>query len=144
MECQMRMGREFGTRILLFLLPLMVALSSCSTYMAKGDLDQTTMEYSTIVRWEKFETASLFAASSIRDEFEKRVKDAKDVEVVDYRIINVQYDERKKKATVNAEISYHTLSSNRVRTLTDKQLWLYGEENGSKRWRLMTLLPEFK
>jgi len=133
-------GKEFGTRILLLLLFLMMALGSCSTYRAKDKLDQTTMAYGRIVRWEKFETASLFAASSIRDEFEKRVKDAKNVEVVDYRIINVEYDEAKKKATVNVEISYVPFSSNQVKTLIDKQMWVYGSEG----WQLMTLLPELK
>jgi hypothetical protein len=147
MKCQMSMGREFGMTILLFLLPLMVVLGSCSTYNAINvmeKLDKTFRAYGNIIRWEKFETASLFAASSIHDEFEKRVKDAKNVVVVDYRIINVEYGEGGKKVTVNAEISYHTLSSNLVRTLIDKQIWVYGEEKGSKQWRLLTLLPEFK
>ena len=131
-------------RLFLFFVLLIVALGSCSTYTAGEKLDETTREYGIIVRWEKFGTASVFAASSIRDEFEKRVKDARNVEVVDYRVINVEYDEAKKKATVNVEISYYMLASNEVRTLIDKQIWVYGEEKGSKRWRLMTLLPEFK
>jgi hypothetical protein len=125
---------------LLVLLSLMMALGSCSTYRGKEKLDQTTMAYGRIMRWEKFETASLFAASSIRDEFEKRVKNAKDVEVVDYRIINVEHDEAKRKATVNVEISYVPPSSNQVKTLIDKQIWVYGSEG----WQLTTLLPEFK
>jgi len=131
-------------RLFLFFVLLMAALGSCSTYMAGKNLDETSRAYGDIVRWEKFETASVFAASSIRDEFEKRVKDARNVEVLDYRVINVEYDEAKKKATVNVEISYRMLSSTVVRTLIDKQIWSYGEEEGSKRWRLMTLLPEFK
>lgn len=140
MRCQMSRGRGFGMGSLLVLLSLMMALGSCSTYRGKEKLDQTTMAYGRIMRWEKFETASLFAASSIRDEFEKRVKNAKDVEVVDYRIINVEHDEAKRKATVNVEISYVPPSSNQVKTLIDKQIWVYGSEG----WQLTTLLPEFK
>jgi hypothetical protein len=80
----------------------------------------------------------------IRDQFDKRVENAKDVEVVEYEIIAVDYDEISKKATVNAKITYSTRSSNRVRTLIDKQVWSYEDQKGSKQWRLMTLLPEFK
>ena len=72
------------------------------------------------------------------------MKDAKDIEVSDYEIITVDYDEASKKATVNAEITYSTRSSNRVRKLIDKQVWSYEGPKGSKQWRLMTLLPEFK
>jgi len=131
-------------KILLLVFLLMVAVSSCSTTGVMEDLDATAKAYGIIVRWKNFETADLFAVSSIRDEFKKRVEEASNVVVADYRIINVEYDETMKKATVNAEISYYTLTSNRVRTLIDKQVWLYGEEKGSKHWRLMTLLPEFK
>jgi hypothetical protein len=138
------MKKEFGMSILLYLLPVMVTLSSCSTYSTRGELDETARAYSIVVRWKQFETADLFAASSIRDEFEKRVKAAKEVEVMDYEIIDVEYDEAKKKATVNAKISYSTRSSNRVRSLVDKQIWMYEEQKGSKGWRLTTLLPEFK
>jgi hypothetical protein len=140
----MTIGREFSTRILLSLLPLVVALGSCSTYTVKEKFDETTRSYGLIVRWEKFETASDFAAFSIRDEFEKRVQEANNVRVLDYQIINVNFDEGKKKATMNVEISYYRFPSNQVRKLIDKQVWLYGEENGSKGWRLITLLPEFK
>jgi len=72
------------------------------------------------------------------------VKDARDVEVMDYQIIAVDYDEANRKATINAGITYITRSSNRVRKLIDKQIWSYGDPKGSKEWRLMTLLPEFK
>jgi len=131
-------------RIFLFCLLLMVALGSCSEFTAEERFNETTRTYGDIVRWDRFETASIFAAPSIRDEFEKRVKEAGNIEVMDYRVINVEYDGAKKRATVDVEISYHKLSSIEVKTLVDRQIWLYREEKGSKQWQLMTLLPEFK
>ena len=122
----------------------MLALISCRAYMAKEEFDLTTREYGISLRWKRFENAEFFSASSIRDEFKKRVERAINVEVVDYRVIDIEYDEAKKKATVNAEISYYTLTSNRIRTLIDKQVWRYGDGTGSKHWRLTTLVPEFK
>ena len=131
-------------RIPLLVLLLMLALISCRAYMAKEEFDLTTREYGISLRWKRFENAEFFSASSIRDEFKKRVERAMNVEVVDYRVIDIEYDEAKKKATVNAEISYYMVSSNRVRTLMDKQIWSYEKGNGKHQWQLITLLPEFK
>ena len=137
-------GKESVASAILFMLVLMVAICSCSTYNLRGNLDETARAYGVAVRWKNFETTELFVASSLRDQFDKRVENARDVEVVDYEIIAVDYDEASKKATVNAKITYSKRFSNRVRTLIDKQVWSYEDPKGSKQWRLMTLLPEFK
>ena len=137
-------GKETVASAILFMLALMVAVCSCSTYNLRGNLDETARAYGVAVRWKNFETTELFVASSLRDQFDKRVENARDVEVVDYEIIAVDYDEASKKATVNAKITYSKRFSNRVRTLIDKQVWSYEDPKGSKQWRLMTLLPEFK
>ncbi|MGE5892533.1 MAG: hypothetical protein ACM34I_00600 [bacterium] len=135
-----------GRAVMVFAALLMVvSLACCSTPLRmQDDFDTVTRAYGDVLRWKKFEGASSFASSQIRDEFEERMRHATDVVVVDYRIINSEYDETHKKASVNAEISYHTLSSLRVRAITDKQTWSYVEEDGSFHWRLMSLLPEFK
>ena len=137
-------GKESVANAILFMLALRVAVCSCSTYNLRGNLDESARAYGVAVRWKNFEKAELFVASSIRDQFDKRAKDAKDVEVLDFEIIAVDNDEASKKATVNAKITYSMRSSNRVRTLIDKQVWSYEDPKGSKQWRLMTLLPEFK
>ena len=144
MGSQPYQGKETVASAILFMLALMVAVCSCSTYNLRGNLDETARAYGVAVRWKNFETTELFVASSLRDQFDKRVENARDVEVVDYEIIAVDYDEASKKATVNAKITYSKRFSNRVRTLIDKQVWSYEDPKGSKQWRLMTLLPEFK
>jgi hypothetical protein len=131
-------------KILLLIALLMVLVSSCSTIGVKEELDETVKAYGIAVRWKNLETADLFADSSIREKFQKQVEKMANVQVFDYRIVNVEYDETMKKATVNTEISYYLLTSNRAGTLVDKQIWLYGGEKGSRGWHLMTLLPEFK
>jgi hypothetical protein len=129
-------------RAFLLVLLLMVAVVSCSsTANVKEDLDATTKAYGIIMRWKNFESAEAFAVSSIRDEFKKRVEEAANVVVVDYRVIRGDYNEEMNNALVNVEITYYTLTSNRIRMLIDKQVWTH--EKG-KVWKLMTLLPEFK
>ncbi len=136
--------KKFDIRILLSLLPLTVVLVSCGTYNMRAKFDETAKSYGVVARWDKYETASVFAASSIRDEFEKRLKNAKDLEVVEYRVINVDYDAARLKATVNVQISYFLLPSTLVKTVIDKQVWQYVDEGGSRAWRLTSLPPEFK
>ncbi len=137
-------GKESMGGVFLVMLTLLVAVCSCATYNLRGNLDETAKAYGIAIRWKNFETAELFVASSIRDQFEKRLNDVKNVEVLEYQIVTVDYDEANKRATVNAEITYSTLSSNRIRKLIDKQVWAYEDSKGSKEWRLTTLLPEFK
>ena len=144
MKSQTTGKKESFAKAVFCMLCLAAVLCSCATYNVRGNLDETARAYGIAVRWKNFETAELFVTSSIRDQFEKRVKDARDVEVMDYQIIAVDYDEANRKATINAGITYITRSSNRVRKLIDKQVWSYGDPKGSKEWRLMTLLPEFK
>jgi len=101
-------GKGSVASAILFMLVWMVAVSSCSTYNLRGNLEETARAYGVAVRWKNFEATELFVASSIRDQFDKRVKDAQDVEVLEYEIIAVDYDEAGKKATVNAKITYST------------------------------------
>ena len=76
--------------------------------------------------------------------FSARVRAAKNMRVVDYRITGVKLDEQKAEAEVRVEIDYYTLSAYRLKTLVDTQKWAYVDQGGAKQWRLVSLLPEFK
>ena len=84
-----------------------------------------------------------FASESIAQEFSARVKAAKNIKVIDHRIVRVGYDEKNGTAQVEVEIDYYSLSSYRMKTLLDIQKWAYVTENGFKHWRLTSLFPKF-
>jgi hypothetical protein len=96
-----------------------------------------------MVRWHKIEEASLFPADSISAGYRKRLKTAKNVAVVDYRVMNIKYDEKKKEAEVKVEIDYYRLSTLSLKTVIDNQKWAYQEKEGKGLWRLMSLPPDF-
>jgi hypothetical protein len=131
-------------RILFFSLFITAALVSCVTGKnIREDFDKISMNYNDLLIWHRFEDASLFPADSISEKYRKRLEMAKDVKVVDYRVMSVVFDEKKKEAAIKIELDYYTLSSPRLRTVVDNQRWAYEGEEGKGVWRLMSLLPEF-
>ena len=131
-------------RILFLSLFITAALVSCATEKSfREDFDKVFMGYNDLLRWHKLEALGLFPADSISEKYRERVEMAKDVKVVDYRIMNVTFDEKKKEAAVKIELDYYTLSWPRIRTVVDNQKWAYKGEKDKGEWRLMSLLPEF-
>jgi len=118
-------------------------LVSCNTQSIKADFDKNFKSYNEMLRWHQLEDASLFPSESISAGYRERVKAAKDVAVVDYRVIDIKYDEKKKEAEAKIEIDYYKLSTLSVKTVIDNQKWRYQGKEGKGLWRLMSLLPEF-
>lgn len=132
-------------RTLFFSLLLTAVLVSCNTQRSiKADFEKNLRSYNEMVRWHKIEEASLFPADSISAGYRDRLlKAAKNVAVVDYRVMNIEYDEKKKEAEVKVEIDYYRLSTLSVKTVIDNQKWAYQEKEGKGFWRLMSLPPDF-
>ncbi len=130
-------------RVSFSLVVIIIALTACGQYVLRDGFEKSIDRYNEMVRWHKFDEASLFTTESLSEEFGARVKAAKNVKVIDYRIVKTKYDGKKGEAEVRVEIDYYTLSTNRLKTLLDIQKWAYFEENGTKQWRLVSLLPEF-
>ncbi len=102
-----------------------------------------TMEKRDLLRSNQLDKARLYATESLREGFDTR---AKDVNIIDYRILTRDWEERKGAETVKVEIDYSIPPSNEVRTVLDNQKWSYMDVKNERRrnWRLMTPLPEFK
>ena len=132
-------------RILFLSLFITATLFSCATGEKdiRENFDKISIDYNELLRWHRFEDVSLFPADTISEKYRERLEMAKDVKVVDYRVINVTFDEKKKEAAIKVELDYYTLASPRVRTVVDNQRWAYEGEEGKGVWRLMSLLPEF-
>ena len=131
-------------RILFLSLFIAAALVSCATEKSTSeDFGKISMDYNELLRWNRFEDASLYPADTISEKYRERVEMAKNVKIADFRVVNVTLDDKNKKASVKIEIDYYTLSSPKLRTVTDNQRWAYEGEEGKGAWRLMSLLPEF-
>jgi hypothetical protein len=129
-----------------FALMIMITLAACSNYVydLQGKFDESLKNYNNLYRWGELDTANMFFSESIRDDAIARIKAAKNVKIVDSRILSTLYDEKKRKAIVEVEIEYYFISAAKVKTLRDTQEWAYREEQGIKGWRLMSSFPAFK
>ncbi len=123
---------------------VILLLSACGSYNIKGKLDQSVNQYNDQLRGQKLDAASLFVSEPLAKEFGARVEAARKVRIIDYRIMSMRYDEKKGEAEVKVEIDYYSLSTYLMKTLVDVQKWAYLEEGGTRKWRLASLLPEFK
>lgn len=123
---------------------IILALLGCGGFNMRGKLDESITQYNDLLRKHMLDAASLFTTEALAREFQARAEAAKGMRMVDYRIVAVQYDEKKNEAEARVEIDYYSLSTFRMKTLTDNQKWAYLEDRGSKHWRLTSPLPEFK
>jgi hypothetical protein len=131
-------------KTLFFLLLLITVLISCSTQRSvRAEFEKNFRSYNELVRWHQLEEASLFPADAISAGYRERLKDAKNVAVVDYRVVDIKYDEQKKEAGAKVEIDYYRLNTLSLKTVIDNQKWTYQEKEGKSLWRLMSLPPDF-
>lgn len=138
-------------KIVLIVLSIIISLSSCASYEAmpefRDEYERSITEYNNLLRSEEFEQAGRFVVDSLREEFDAKAKAAKNVQIIDHQISSVDSEILLKGAAiVTVQINYTIPPSSEVKTLVDSQKWsyVYVESEGRKRWRLMTLLPEFK
>ncbi len=126
---------------------LILTLASCKTLevtAVRNEFDKSYRDYNKMVRGQELDQAvAAFVDKPIQDEFGKRVKSAKDVRVVDYRVKSVMCDPEKGEAEVKVEFDYYIPPSVRMQTVEDQQKWVYRVEGENKVWRLITFIPEF-
>jgi len=136
------------TSHLLILTGFFLLLTSCQSYRESKiseDFNRGTGNYFKMVRWHELDKAPLtFLADPLRDEFKKRVEAAKDVQITDYRVKNMECRPKEGKGEVTVEWEYYVPPSFTLKTVEDPQRWEYVEKNDDKGWMLMTLFPEFK
>jgi hypothetical protein len=119
-------------------------LTGCSTSKADREtLDLSINLYNKMLRMHEMEKAIIFVAEQHINDFISRKEAAKNVRIVDYRLMFTKYDELKKEAEVRVEMDYYHSADLRIRTVVDMQKWAFIKESGKAEWKLMSLLPVF-
>src|SRR4030066_778462 len=134
-------------RNILFVCVLSVIISACGPQTSlREDLDDTVIAYNDLLRRSEFNRAKNFVDQPQKEDFEARAKIAKNVKIVDYRIVNADFEAARGEQIVEVEFVYYISPAYIVKTLIDKQKWSYVsiEKEKKKRWRLIPTLPEFK
>lgn len=143
-------------RIYIFVLAVTaLTLNACSyyrNYSRNDDCEKMLKAYNRMMRFNEAEKAAVaFVDRPIREEYTdaaSRIR-ARKLSMVDLRVISQECLPKELKAEATVEIDYFVLPDSRLRTVTDKQKWIYREEDDTKPelgegWKLVSPFPDFK
>jgi hypothetical protein len=126
---------------------LLMAGACASQIGIREEFEKSMKGYNRMLRWHEVENAGttyvepeLQAAFQMAAEAIRR----KGVTITDYRILTSECIPEKGTASVLAEFDYYILPSNRIKTLTYRQQWVYRELDHKKGWLLKSDLPQFE
>ena len=130
----------------LLLLCWMIA-SGCAYRMGTCEVyDQSMKAFNRLLRWHEAESAGMvYLESSLRETFMKSaaVMKKRGVVITDYRILTSECLADMKSAEAIAEFDYYVQPSVRIKTLSYRQSWGFGEDEEKKSWKLKSSLPPF-
>jgi hypothetical protein len=135
------------TTLKLFLSILCLTLTACavSQNSLSEELNRSVKAYNRLLRWHEVENAGVtYLESGLQEEFLKKAGEFKKrgISVTDFRILSTKYLPEKKTGDVITEFDYYILPSNRVKTISYRQEWIYQEK--IKSWKLKSGLPLFE
>jgi hypothetical protein len=135
------------TRLLqIFLCSALMTLTACATQTGLSEeFNRSVKEYNKLLRWHEMESAGMtYIDPDLREEYLKQADTLKKrgLSVTDFRILTTTYLPEKRSGDVIAEFDYYILPSNRVKTVSYRQEWVYQEN--TKSWKLKSGLPVFE
>lgn len=129
-----------------FLYSMCLMLTACATQTGLSEeFDRSVKAYNRLLRWHEIESAGMtYIDPNLREEFLKQADSLKKrgLSVTDFRILSTKYLPENSSGDAIAEFDYFILPSNRVKTITYRQEWVYREN--IKGWILKTGLPVFE
>ncbi|MDD2541409.1 MAG: hypothetical protein PHH28_10270 [Desulfuromonadaceae bacterium] len=129
-----------------FLCIVCLTLTACATQAGLSDSFNRSMKaYNRMLRWREVESAGMtYIDPKLQEEFLKQANSLKKrgISFTDFRILSAKYLPEDKTGDVVAEFDYYILPSNRVKTVSYRQKWVYMEKTNS--WELNSVLPPFE
>ncbi|MEI7906805.1 MAG: hypothetical protein WCI84_05550 [Bacteroidota bacterium] len=127
------------------LLVFCMVLTACPAGMGvREEFDKSIKAYNRMLRWQELENAGMiFLEKELRDDFMKKAESLKrrGVTLTDYRILTSECLPEENSGEAIAEFDYFILPSNRIKTTTYRQEWVY--QDMIKSWKLKSGLPAF-
>ncbi len=125
-----------------------LTLCACASIRTTGlseELDRSVKAYNRMLRWREIENAGMtYIDSEQQAQYLKQAETLKKrgLTVTDFRILTTRYLPENKSGEVVAEFDYYLLPSNRIKTVSYRQEWIYLEN--IKSWKLKSGLPAFE
>ena len=136
-------------RMGLSLLLYSLITTACSVPKATicEEFDRSMNSYNKMLRWREVESAGMsYLEPEQREGFMRAAADIKkrEVTITDFRILTSECLPDKGTGEAMAEFDYYVLPSNRIKTRSYHQDWVYRDINGHKVWKLKSGLPPFE
>lgn len=123
-----------------------LTMTACVSEMGlRDEFEKSMRAYNRMLRWQEVENAGMtYIDKEQRDEFMRKAESLKrrGVTLADFRILTFECLPDKKTGDVVAEFDYFILPSNRIKTVTYRQEWVY--QDLLKSWKLKSGLPTFE
>jgi len=140
--------------MLLFGLALLL-LNGCAAYRnmtRQEECDKILKAYSRMIRWNEAEKAALlYVDQQQQDSFSRNAETMRrrNITMADMRVLASECRGERKSAEATVEFDYFVLPDNRLKTVTDRQKWVFRDENlkepgVNEGWKLVTPLPDFR
>lgn len=123
-----------------------LTLTACANQGGvSAELDRSVKEYNRMLRWRELENAVVTYSEpghseTYRKQAEILIK--RGISLTDFRILSTQYLPETKSGDAVVEFDYYILPSNRVKTISHRQEWVYQEN--LKNWKITNGLPPFE
>lgn len=141
------------TRLFAIVVVLPLMLCSCAAYRnykSGEDCEKTIKEYSKMVRWLEMEKAVITVVDKgQRDAYALTAETLRrrGVTMVDFRTLAQECRPERGTADAIMEFDYFVMPDNRLKTVTDRQKWVYRDDETDNQvpgWKLTTPPPIFK
>jgi hypothetical protein len=117
----------------------------------RSEFEKSVKDYNRMLRWREMENAGLiFMKADQCETFLTSVEaiKKKGITITDYRILFSELFTEKGAGNAIVEFDYYIMPSNRIKTLTYKQDWVYlnvskKEDSKEMTWKLKSGLPAF-
>lgn len=132
-------------RLGLLLVCCLMVTACVSDSGLREEFEKSMRAYNRMLRWQEVEAAGMtYIDKDQRDEFMSQAESLRrrGVTLADFRILTFECLPDKKTGDVVAEFDYFILPSNRIRTVTYRQEWVY--QDPVKSWKLKSGLPPFE
>ena len=127
------------------LLTSCIIFTACATERGlRDEFEKSMKSYNRMLRWNEVENAGMaYMDRELRDDFMKKAEifRKRGVTLTDFRILTYECLPEKNSGEVIAEFDYFILPSNRIKTTTYRQEWVY--QHLIKSWKLKSGLPAF-
>ncbi len=137
------MTRVFITGLLLCACLMLTGCAS-TVGMSEG-FDKSVNAYNRMLRWRELERAGMTYVAAEQQEpylIQADVLRKRGLTITDFRLLSSRCLPETGSGEAVAEFDYYILPSNRIKTISYRQEWLYLEE--SRGWKLKSGLPLFE